>query len=202
MLDPHFVILGALLSLTGALSYARETLRGRTRPNRVTWLLWTVAPLIAFAVELADRVGLPALLTFSVGFGPLLVLLASFAAPTANWRLGRIDYACGALSVLALVAWRLSGSGAIAICLSIAADALASVPTVIKAVQAPQTEHPAVFRNGFLNAAITLLVIDHWTFAAWGFPVYILVIAGTLYVLVRFHPQKRRPSPAAGASAS
>lgn len=64
VLDPRFVILGALLSSAGALGYARQTLLGAVAPNRVTWLLWTIAPLIACAAELTDGVGLPALLAF------------------------------------------------------------------------------------------------------------------------------------------
>jgi hypothetical protein len=54
VIDPHFVWLGAALSMLGAASYCRETLHGRVRPNRVSWLLWAVAPLIAFAAQVSD----------------------------------------------------------------------------------------------------------------------------------------------------
>jgi len=39
MLDPKFAILAALIELTGASSYARDTFRGTTQPNRVTWVI-------------------------------------------------------------------------------------------------------------------------------------------------------------------
>jgi len=51
VLDVHFVILGAAIGSAGAALYLRDTLRGVTQPNRVTWLLWAAAPLLAFAVE-------------------------------------------------------------------------------------------------------------------------------------------------------
>ena len=43
--------------------------------------------------------GSQALLTFTVGFGPLVVFAASFVNPKSVWKLGRLDYTCGALSV-------------------------------------------------------------------------------------------------------
>jgi hypothetical protein len=192
VIDPHFVILGAVLSVAGALGYSRETLLGHTRPNRVTWLIWALAPLIAFVAQLSDGVGLPSILTFSVGFGPLLVFLASFAAPAGHWHLGPVDLACGALSALALIGWLLSGSGTVAIALGVAADGLAAIPTLIKAVRAPETEHHGVFRNATLNAGITLLAIQHWTFSAAAFPIYIFMIGAILYFLVRIRPHRRQ----------
>jgi len=87
--------------------------------------------------------------------------------------------------------------------LSIAADALAGLPTLIKTVRTPETEHRGVFRNGMLNAAITLLVIRHRTFSAWAFPTYILIMASTFYALLRIRPlmhRSRRLHPAAGDS--
>jgi hypothetical protein len=52
MLDSHFVILGAILNVIGGLSYLIDTIKGKAKPNRVTWFLWALAPLIAFTAEL------------------------------------------------------------------------------------------------------------------------------------------------------
>ena len=38
------VIVSALLLLWGGYAYLRDTLAGRTKPNRVTWFLWALAP--------------------------------------------------------------------------------------------------------------------------------------------------------------
>ena len=130
MLDVHFVILGAVIGMAGTAKYLWDTLRGVTQPNRVSWLLWATAPLLAFAVELHEGVGLQALMTFTVGFGPLLVLVASFRSPGAAWRIGPLDYLCGCLSVAGLGLWIATRHGTVAIVASIAADALAAVPTL------------------------------------------------------------------------
>jgi hypothetical protein len=164
--------------------------------------LWALAPLIGFTAQLAGGVGLPAVLTLSVGLGPLIVFTSSFFNQRALWRLGPVDIGCGALSVLALILWRVSGSGTAAIALSIAADGLAGVPTVIKAIKAPETEHHGIYRNAALNGTITLLTIHHWSFASAGFAVYILFMGLLLYSLVRLLPAWRARGEPVGVEVS
>jgi hypothetical protein len=156
MLDPHFVILGALLSLGGGLNYAISTLKGKTKPNRVTWVLWTLAPLIAFAAELNKGVGLQSLMTFMVGFMPLVVVIASFLNKKAVWKITRFDIICGSLSLLGLGLWLLTREGNLAIVFGIMADGLAALPTITKSFHYPETETASPFWTGGTNALITL----------------------------------------------
>gem|GEM_PF-6364425 len=67
---------------------------------------------------------------------------------------------------------------------SIFADCLAGVPTLIKSYEDPSSESPLVFMFGGISAILTLLTIDHWTFAAYGFPVYLLLICAALVFLI------------------
>ena len=186
MINEKFVLVGALLNILGSTTYAYHTIKGKTKPNRITWFLWALAPLIAFAAEIGQGVGLRSLMTFMVGFGPLMVFIASFLNRKAYWQITPLDIVCGCLSVAALILWLLTRVGNVAIILSIASDLLASVPTIIKSYREPDTEHPDVFRNGALSAAITLLTVKEWTLANYGFPLYILLDCVLLYVLIRF----------------
>lgn len=201
MIDPHFVLLGMALSLAGSLSYCRAMLRGRARPNRVSWMLWALAPLVAFAAELSEGVGLPSVLTLSVGVGPLCVFLCSFAVRAGRWRIGGLDIACGLLSLCAIALWAVTGRGTTAIALSIGADALAAVPTIRKALLAPDTEHALPYLAGVANATITLFTIRHWSFSSAGFPVYILLIATVLYALARRSTHNGEPCAPSSSSA-
>jgi len=186
VIDQRFVILGALISLGTVMVYVRDTIRGRTQPNRVTWLLWSLAPMLAFAAELNAHVGLSALMTFSVGFNPLLVLVASFVNPQASWRIGRFDYLCGALSLAGTGAWLLTSDTTVALVAAIAADALAALPTVRKSITSPRTESRVIYLGGIINASIALLVVRRLDGAHIAFPVYILVVNLALtLILVR-----------------
>ncbi len=183
MINVHFVIVGAAISLAGALVYAWDTLRGRTHPNRVTWLLWGVIPLVAFWVEVQSGVGLQALMTLSIGLGPLFVLAASFFNRTAVWQVRRLDYVCASLSVAGIGVWVVSERGALAISAAIVADFLAGLPTLLKAWRAPETESAAAYWGALANATITLLTVTVVTFAVLAFPVFIAASASILIVL-------------------
>jgi hypothetical protein len=193
LLDAHFVILGAVIGVIGQSVYVRDTLRGVTQPNRVTFLLWAVAPLLAFAVELQSGVGLLSLTTLVVGLGPLAIFVASFVNRSAVWRIGRLDYACGLLSVVGTVTWLVSRHGSVALVALVAADALAAVPTVIKSWKDPTSESAILYVGGFLNAGVALLTIRTLRAATVAFPLYILVIGGLQVALVggRLGPRLR-----------
>ncbi|MBI3956107.1 hypothetical protein HY339_02530 [Candidatus Gottesmanbacteria bacterium] len=191
MLPSYFVIIGAVIGSIGALWYLVDTIRGTVKPNRVSFLLWSIAPLIAFTAEVQKGVGIQSLMTFSVGFLPLLIFLASFVNKKAEWKITRFDLTCGALSLLALILWLITKEGNIAILLSIAADGLAAVPTIVKAYHHPETEVGWIWLAAAINGLLTLLTVTDWTLAHYGFPLYILLVDLTIYAPIQFELKKR-----------
>jgi hypothetical protein len=194
VINVHFVYLGAAIGAIGSLVYMRDTLRGTTQPNRVTWLLWALAPLLAAAVELHSGVGLRTLTTFMIGFMPLLVFIASFHNPAAVWRIRRLDYVCGAMSVAGTVAWLATQNGVVAIAAAIAADFLAGIPTLVKSWSHPESETVTSYVGSVINSGILLLTIDHWTTEVAAFPLFILCIGSIQVIVVGFKagPRLRR----------
>ncbi len=186
MISDKFIIIGVLLQLWGCLVYARDTTRGNTKPNRVTWFLWFIAPTVAFAAELNKGVGFISLMTLSVGLGPLIVLAASFASKKAYWKLRWSDYLCGLLSLLGLLLWLIYKDANFAIVFSIAADLLAAAPTLAKSFKHPETESVEAYWPAIVNAGIALLVVDDWTVAQYGFPIYIFLVNIVFVALIRF----------------
>jgi hypothetical protein len=191
MINVHFVFLGAALGAFGSLVYVRDTLRGTTQPNRVTWLLWAFAPLLAFAVEFNSGVGLRTLTTFIIGFMPLLVFIASFHNSASIWKIRRLDYVCGAMSLAGTAAWLVTRNGVLGIVAAIAADFLAGVPTMMKSWTNPESETVTSYIGAVLNSGILLLTIHHWTTEVAAFPLFIFCIASVQVVFVGFNPGPR-----------
>jgi hypothetical protein len=193
VINVHFVYLGAAIGAVGSLAYMRDTLRGTTQPNRVTWLLWAFAPLLASAVELRSGVGLRTLTTFIIGFMPLLVFIASFHNPASIWKIRRIDYACGAMSLAGTAAWLVTQNGVVAIAAAIAADFLAGVPTMMKSWTHPESESVSSYVGAALNSGILLLTVVHWTTEVAAFPLFILCVGSVQVLLVggRLGPRLR-----------
>ena len=185
MIDPRFVYLAAALSLVGAYGYIRDTLRGTTSPNRVTWSLWGVEGVLAFFVEIQQHVGLASLMTLMLGLVPCGVVVASFRNRNAVWKLGPFDAVCGAVSIGGLVFWAFINEPTVALVSFVLADQMAALPTVRKSWLAPSTESPRLFFLGSTNCAITVLTLTKLTTAGVLFPGCILVtdlIMGLLIV--------------------
>ena len=186
MLDKSFVLVGTLIGSGGAVAYLADTLRGRVKPNRVSFLLWSIVPMIAFAAQVQQGVGLEALMTFSTGFLPLLTFAATFINKKAEWKVSRFDLACGFLSLLGLALWLVTKVGNLAILLGILADALAALPTLAKAYRHPETELAWPWLATCVGVVLTLLTLESWTFANSGFIVYIFLVDLLIYCVVRF----------------
>src|SRR5437588_9334120 len=122
MINQNFVIVGAMIAAAGSLSYLSDTIKGKVKPNRVSFLLWSLAPLIAFFAEIKQGVGIQSLLTFVLGFLPLTIFIASFINKKAEWKLHCFDLTCGALSIISLLLWYITRTGNIVIVFSILAD--------------------------------------------------------------------------------
>jgi hypothetical protein len=191
MISENFVYVGVVISFLGGLHYVIETLKGKTKPNRVSWFLWFLAPMIAFASQLDQGVGAQAWLTFSAGFNPFVVLLASFVSHKAQWKVSRLDIACGVLSLLGIVFWLSADAPNVAIVFSILADATAAIPTLIKSYRYPETETSTAFSSSIVASGLTLLSIDIWDFQHYAFTSYIFIICCTFVYFISVRPRLR-----------
>jgi hypothetical protein len=177
----YLVFVGAAVNLLGILSYLKNTLRGTTKPNRVTWLMWSIAPLIATAAAFSDGVRLAVLPVFMAGFGPLIIFIASFINKNSYWKLEKFDYLCGFFSVLALIFWAITKDPIVAIIFSIASDGFACMPTIAKAWRHPETETGIAFVSGLFSALTSFAAVSVWVFSQYAFALY-LVIANSVLI--------------------
>jgi len=181
----YLVFLASGAYLVGTYVYIKSMLIGNAKPNRVTWLLWAIAPMIGFVAAVSKGTGLAAVPVFMAGFCPLLIFVASFAVRGAHWKLVKLDYACGLLSILALVFWAVTSNADIAILFAILSDALASVPTLIKGWQYPETESAVPYLIGAFGGFTSFLAITAWTFSQYAFPAYLMIdsilLASSIY---------------------
>ena len=193
VIDPRFVFLAAFLSLVGAYGYLANTLRGTTSPHRITWSLWGLEGVLAFVVEVQQRVGLTSLMTLMLGLIPLLVVAASFRNPNNAWRISRFDFGCGIVSLLGLVFWGLVHESTVALVSFVVADQIAALPTLRKSWLVPASESSGVFFMGVLNTGIALLTLRHFTTVGALFPGTILIadLAVAILVFARLGPRYR-----------
>lgn len=177
------VIIGVFF--IGTLPYIIDTLRGKTKPNRVTWLFWSI-PLLAVAAQyFDDSLTWASLPVFFAGFGPLCIFFASFVNPNAYWKLGKFDYFCGLFALITLIAYAATQDVFLAIFLGIIADSIAALPTLKKAYTNPETETVWPFFMGFVDNVLAFFVMERYDFVEMAFPIYFIVICLIFVFLLR-----------------
>jgi hypothetical protein len=180
----YLVLLGGAVALFGSFTYFRNILSGKTKPNRISYLMWSAAPLIATAAALSGGVRWAVLPVFLSGFGPLVIFLASFANKNSYWKLEKFDYLCGLFSVLALIFWAITKDPVVAIVFSIASDGFACVPTILKSWKHPETETGLAYLTGLFSALTSFFAVKVWTFSEFGFALYLVIANAALSFVV------------------
>lgn len=179
------VVISVFISVAGSAAYIRDTLRGKTKPNRVSWSMWALAPLIGTAAALSSEADPWAVArVFLAGFLPLIVFFASFINPQSYWKLTLFDVLCGACSILALVVWLFADSSRTAILLAAVGDGFASLPTIRKAWIHPETETGVTYIASFVSVLLIIPSIPVWNIENSAFQVYLLIANALLLLAV------------------
>ena len=179
------VVVSVLLMVWGAYDYLRDTLLGKTKPNRVSWSLWALAPLISLGAAFDANADVWASIRVLVGgVVPAVIFLASFINKNSYWRLGRFDWFCGGLSLAALVFWQLADSPLVAVLLATTANTLATVPTFVKAWNYPETESRLIFITSFTSAILIIPAIPVRTIDNSAFQSGLMLTKGAVLVAI------------------
>lgn len=188
-------ILAGILQLTAIPSYLKDILKGNTRPNIVSWALWTLIQVIGIWVMIASPDGfswslvLLAATTFNTSAVVVLCLLGY-----GSKEFGRIELICLILALLAIGLWVTVKNSTLTLTFDILADLVAATPTLVKTWKEPHSEAvvPWVMVSvaAFLGALSTT-IIDVENLAL---PIYLGVING-LIALLAYAGQRGTPPP-------
>jgi hypothetical protein len=176
MLPQNIIFVGVFISLFCSVLYIKNIFYGSTKPNLISWFIWTLAPFIGVFFELKAGAGFSLLGTFMAGFIPLLVIIFSLWNKKAYWKIKKLDIICGVLSVLALILYVFTHSLGISILFAIISDCLAGIPTIIKSWKFPESETSAIYLASILNNILALLIIKDWTFSIYSFSMYLIIL--------------------------
>ncbi|MDB5203980.1 MAG: hypothetical protein JWP09_8 [Candidatus Taylorbacteria bacterium] len=176
-LDIILVLISVCLSLFGSYNYVRDTIKGTTRPNRVSQGLWALTSLIGVGAALAS--GAEVLTTvriFMAGFVPLIIFITSFANKIGYWKTTKFDYVCGLFSLLAIVLWLIADLPIYAILFAVTADLFASIPTIRKSWTNPESETGINYIMGILSLIVIIPTIKVFDIQNTAFQIYLFLV--------------------------
>lgn len=133
-----FGYISAVLSIVMIIPYVRDILRHKTKPERGSWLIWSVLMFISFFSQMAkgatDSLWLTAGQTISVLTIFILSLKYGYGGLAKRDTKGLIGAGIG------LVLWYLTKEAAIALIIVILVDGIGTYLSVIKSYEDPGSE--------------------------------------------------------------
>lgn len=160
----------AFLALIAYVPYVRDTLSGRTRPNRASWWIYTIVGTVGTASSLKAGTPWPVLITPAIyAVASLLVALLAIRRGEGGWTI--LDRCCLSTAALSILVWYQTGDPVLAVVMNSAADVAGSVPTMRKAWVAPLQENRVAWLLYLIANSLTLCALPVWTVAQALYPV-------------------------------
>ena len=169
--------------------YVIDIIRGRTHPNLVTWITWSLINGINTAAAFsagAWQTGIYGLAATSA-----TVTIALLGLWRGVKKYSRFDLFCQIAALLGLPVWLLTRQPGLAIAVELCVDFAGGLPTLRHAWKAPAEE---TLRTFVLSAAAGLLLLAslrNYNFVAVAMPAYILCFDSAIAfsIIIR----RRRP---------
>jgi len=179
---------GALLVMLSSLPYIIDILRHRSKPNIVTWLVWTILTGIACAAAFAGHETHTALFTLGSTFGTAAIVLLGIRHGIAKFSLFDICCLLGALA--GLVLWQVFNSPTIGIVVPVIIDFVGLLPTLKHSWQRPHEETWLTYFIDIVAPLFTIASLNHFNTVSLLYPAYIFFAdLAVLWVLAIRHSQ-------------
>ena len=186
-----FLIFGyvsALLSIFMILPYVRDILRGGTRPERASWLIWTVLGLVAFFSQLAKGATDSLWLTAGQTLAVFIVFLLSIKYGTGG--LSKRDVRALIAAALGLVLWYVTSNAIYALIIVILIDAIGSALTLVKSYHEPESETMSTWVISGASGVFGALAVGSFNPVLLAYPLYIVVANYAITLLLLLGKKK------------
>lgn len=177
-----FGYISGVLFILSAVPYVRSILKGETKPQRITWLIWTVLVFIAFFSQLAKGATWSLLLTAGDAVTIVIVFLFSIKYGVGGFR--KIDILSLVGAGISLLLWYFTNEPAVALFLIILIDIIGSNLTIIKAWKNPETENWIGWAMCGLGGLFGIFSVGSMNVVLLSYPVYICLINSLIAIIV------------------
>jgi hypothetical protein len=182
-----------IVSLAAYGPYILAILRGKTRPNRASWWIWTVVGFMLGTSYYCSGADHTLWAPVSYAIGPIATAILSIKYGEGGWT--RFDRCCLLGAGVSVALWWTFGSPLIALLINLLIDFMGALPTIRKAYQEPESEDRVAWTLFVAGNLANLFAVERWTFSIAAYPIYMLLCNGliTTLVFVRRTPKARAP---------
>ena len=169
-----FGIVSAMLTIICLVPYVIDIFKLKTKPERASWLIWSVLGFIAFFSQLAKGATDSLWLTGAQTFVVLVVFLLSLKYGVGG--LMKRDIIALIVAGMGIILWLLTKEAAVALFIVIAVDFAGSVLTMIKSYEDPGSETLITWVLSGTSGVFGALSVGGWNLILLSYPIYIWLI--------------------------
>lgn len=165
------------------LPYIRSIHTGRTKPNVISWLTWTLATLVVCLAQLAGDGGAGAWPIGIAGiFTAYIAILA--LARNRNAAITNTDWAFLSVAFIALPCWLLTSNALAAVLLITGVELAAFGPTFRSAYAQPHQERVNFYLLGAIRNGLAVAALEHYSWTTALFPAAKGVVGLALILMI------------------
>jgi hypothetical protein len=192
-MQAFFGYLTGVILVVGFIPYLIDILDHKTKPERASWLIWSVLGAVAFTSQTASGANWSLILP---GIDTLIVLgIFLLSVRYGTGGLSQRDIIALTLASIGLAIWYFTKQPFLALLVTIGIDAAGAYLTVIKTYAEPETETLFAWIMAVLAGLTGALAVGAWNPSLLIYPLYIMVgngaVAAAILLGSKKHPKSR-----------
>ena len=165
--------LSAVICFLAVIPYIYDILKGKTKPERASWFIWTALGSIAFFSQLAKGATNSLWLVGASVLGALIIALLSIKHGTGGFT--QKDKISLLIAGLGILLWFFTREAAVALIITILVNAVGSYLTTIKSYAHPSSETLSTWIMATISGIFSLLSVGRWSFILLIYPLYVVI---------------------------
>lgn len=173
-------VLSGLVFATGFMPYILAILKKKTKPAKVSWIIWASLDTITLAGMSAENTANSQILVAASGGWIIAALAMKYGL--SGWS--KFDKFCLAGTALSVILWQIFNSPLLGIITSLGVTFLGAVPTFISTWEDPSRENKLAWTIFWVGCIGMVIAIPHWTLADAAQPIAFFIIETAMMYLL------------------
>lgn len=168
-----FGLLAGIFSAISYIPYIRYIIKGTVKPERASWLIWTVLTAMGFFTQLAVGATHSLWLPGIQALGVTIVLLLSIKYGFGG--VGKRDALTLGAAAIVLLVWLFTKNPVLAVYLTIVIDSLGTGLTMLKSYEHPDSEAVSTWALSGTGGLFGILAVGSLNPHLLSYPIYIFL---------------------------
>jgi len=170
------------LSVIGHTPYIIDTLKKKTKPHILTWLIWSIVTVLAFLGQWAKGGGAGSLTTGVTGVITIFIAILAFKNGTKN--ISKSDKVFFVAALFAIIPWYITKDPTISVVIASTVDAFAFYPTMRKTLKDPGSETLTTYIMNVLRHGLSIGALSSYNLATYIYPLILLVMNAVVAAMI------------------